>query len=212
MLGPGAPPVAFDTGPANALIDATVRWVSGGDHHYDHGGAIAARGRADPALVGRLLDDPYFSLPPPKSTGKEIFNLGYVTSRLGERSLPGEDIVASVTAAAAKGIADALRPFELANLFVSGGGARNPCLMGELRQRLPGVSMRGTEELGVPEAVKEALLFAVIGYFTVCGYPATLPSCTGAKHSRVLGSLTPGERRLDLAVPSSPPERLVVRG
>ena len=212
VLGPDDDPVAFDTGPANALIDAAMSWVSGGHEAYDHGGALAASGHADLALVRRLLNEPYFSLPPPKSTGKELFNLDYVTSRLGPERLAPADLVASVTTATGESIAAALAPFGLAELFVSGGGMRNPTLMAELRWHLPGVRFRTTEELGVPEAAKEALLFAVIGYFSVCGLTASVPSCTGASHASVLGSLTPGSRRLRLPATACPPSRLAIRG
>lgn len=211
VLHPSHDPVAWDIGPANALIDATVQWLSSGSQHYDHEGALAGAGRADPDLVGHLLDEPYFSLPPPKSTGKELFNLEYVTSRLGNDEFSQEDLVASVTTATAESLAMALRPYELAELFVAGGGTRNPTLMGELRRRLPGVRLRDTGELGVPEAAKEALLFAVIGLFTVSGWPATLPSCTGASHAVVLGSITPGSRPLPPPLRGPAPTRLVVR-
>jgi anhydro-N-acetylmuramic acid kinase len=210
VLRAGHEPLAWDTGPANALIDATVQWLSGGAQRYDHGGALAASGRADAELVERLLDDPYFSLAPPKSTGKELFNLGYVTSRLGGKHLGRADIVASVTVATAEGVASALRPFGLAELFVAGGGARNPTLMGELKKRLQGVKFRSTDELGVPEVAKEALLFAVIGFFTLVGAPATIPSCTGASHPVLLGSVTPGTRGLPASTGARAPARLVV--
>jgi anhydro-N-acetylmuramic acid kinase len=213
VLRPGQKPIAFDTGPANALIDATVAWLSAGAQRYDHGGALAARGHAGTELVRRLLDEPYFSLQPPKSTGKELFNLEYVTSRLRGEQLRPEDLVASVTAASAESVAAALRPYQLAQLFVTGGGARNPVLMGELACRLPGVKLRSTAELGLPEAAKESLLFAVIGFFTVCGFQASIPSCTGAAHASVLGSITPGASPL----PPRPtglrtPTRLVLQG
>ena len=139
-----------------------------------------------------MLDDPYFSLPPPKSTGKEYFNLGYVRRRLPEgRDLTGEDLLASLTVATAEMVALALRSFDLHELLVAGGGTRNPTLMGELRARLPGVPVRRTDDLGVPEEAKEALVFAIIGFLTLCGLPATIPSCTGAARPSVLGSVTP---------------------
>ncbi len=84
--------------------------------------------------------------------------------------------------------------------------------MGELQAQLPGVTIRQTDDLGVPEAGKEALVFAIIGFLTLCGLPATIPSCTGARHSSVLGTVTPG-RRLppQPSTPPHPPSRLAVR-
>ena len=150
--------------------------------------------------------------PPPKSTGKEYFNLGYVRRRLEGASLPAEDVLASLTAATAEMIALALRSFEVNDLFVAGGGTRNRKLMAELQARLPGVNIRRTDELGVPEASKEALVFAIIGFLTICGLPATIPSCTGARQPSVLGSVTPGRRLLERPIAGPlPPVRAVVR-
>jgi anhydro-N-acetylmuramic acid kinase len=217
VVGPDRPPIAFDIGPANALMDTVVRVLTDGQESFDRDGAWAARGRPDRHLVKRLLDDPYFSLPPPKSTGKEHFNFGYVSSRLPERrDIAAEDLLASLTAASAEMVAVALRPFGLNDLVVAGGGTRNPTLMAELRARLPGVPMRSIDDLGVPEAAKEALVFAVIGFLTLCGLPATIPSCTGAARPSVLGSVTPGRRPLPLPLSrrgasQAAPTRLVVR-
>ena len=228
IVGPGRDPVAFDIGPANALLDATVEWLTDGQEHYDHDGARARRGQADRAFVERLLDDPYFSLSPPKSTGKEYFNLGYVTSRLDLGRLDGgrldlgrldgksvvpDDLVASITVATAEMVASALRGFDVGDLLVAGGGTRNATFMGELGERLPGVRIRRTDELGVPEAAKEALVFAIIGFLTLRGLPATIPSCTGAVRASVLGSVTPGQGPVPVQVDPGrrPPTRLVVR-
>jgi anhydro-N-acetylmuramic acid kinase len=213
VVGPGREPIAFDIGPANALMDASVEWLSDGRLHYDRDGAWAARGTADAALVRGLLDDPYFALPPPKSTGKEYFNLDYVKRRLDGAERGGDDLMASVTAATATMVAAAIRDFEVRELLVSGGGTRNHTLMSDLQARLPGVNLRLTDELGVPEASKEALVFAIIGFLSLCGLPATVPSCTGARHSSVLGSVTPGRGRPVRPSPAlRPPGRLVVRG
>ena len=225
VLGPGRDPVAFDIGPANALIDAAVEMLTDGDQRFDRHGAWAARGQADAGLVDSLLDDPYFSLPPPKSTGKEYFNLGYVTRRvaeMGEEEISAADLLASLTVATAEMVAASLRPFRLGELIVAGGGTRNLTLMAELQARLPGVTMRRTDELGVPEAAKEALVFAIIGFLTLHGLPATVPSCTGAARASVLGSVTPGRAPLPLAALLAPgpaatagalraPKRLVLR-
>jgi anhydro-N-acetylmuramic acid kinase len=217
VVGPERPPIAFDIGPANALMDVVVQVLSEGQESFDRDGAIAAQGHPDKYLVDRLLDDPYFSLPPPKSTGKEYFNYLYVADRLPEgRDLNAADLLASVTAASAEMVAMALRPFHLRELVVAGGGTRNPTLMGELEARLAGVPMRKIDDLGVPEAAKEALVFAVIGFLTLCGIPATIPSCTGSSKPSVLGSITPGARTLPLPPALAEgarvtPTRLVVR-
>jgi anhydro-N-acetylmuramic acid kinase len=215
VLGPDYEPVAFDIGPANALIDAAVEMLTGGEQSFDRDGAWAAQGRADAALVERLLDDPYFALPAPKSTGKEYFNLGYVTERLAGREVRPEDLLASLTVTTAESVATAIRPYRVSELIVAGGGTRNLTLMAALQARLPGVKMRRTDELGVPEAGKEALVFAIIGFLTLHGLAATVPSCTGAAHASVLGSVTPGRAPLAaLLAPSQTgqaPARLVVR-
>ena len=212
IVGPDREPIAFDIGPANALLDSTVEWLSGGREAYDSDGSRAARGAVDDVLVRRLMDDPYFSLPPPKSTGKEYFNLGYVTRRLEGRDLQPDDLLASLTAATAQIVSAALRPFGLRELLVAGGGTRNSSLMRELRAGLPDVTMRLTDELGVPEASKEALVFAIIGFLTLGGLPATVPSCTGAPRASVLGSITPGRGPMPvLAAPAQQlPARLVI--
>ena len=212
IVGPEREPIAFDIGPSNALLDAAVEWLSDGQQQYDQDGAWAARGTADASFVARLLDDPYFALPPPKSTGKEYFNLGYIRSRMDDASPPAQDVLASLTAASAEMIAMALRNFDVNSLLVSGGGTRNRALMAELKTRLPGVSIRPTDELGIPEVSKEALVFAVIGFLTLCGLPATIPSCTGAHQASVLGSVTPGRGIMDRPIAGAlPPARLVVR-
>lgn len=188
----GEPPLAFDIGPANALLDAAVQWLSGGASFFDQDGALAARGAVDEVLFDRLLDHPFFAKPAPKSTGKEDFNLDYIRSRLGDASFAAEDLLATLTAATAEIVARGLAPFKLRDLYVAGGGAHNPTLMAELAERLPGVALSPTDELGVAGDAKEALLFALIGFLTLNGRPATIPSCTGASRPSVLGVITPG--------------------
>jgi anhydro-N-acetylmuramic acid kinase len=212
VLRPDHEPVAFDIGPANALMDAAVSWLTNGRESYDRDGGWAAGGQPQPWLWERLVEDPFYSLPAPKSTGKEYFNLNYLIERLQGEEIGAEDLLATLTAATAEIVARALRPFALRELLVAGGGTRNPRLMAELLGRLGGVRVRPSDELGVPEAAKEALVFAIIGFLTVCGQPATIPSCTGAARASVLGCITPGAG--PLPTPPSPlramPLRLVV--
>ncbi|MFE4258854.1 anhydro-N-acetylmuramic acid kinase [Streptomyces sp. NPDC056883] len=220
--GPGGAPLAFDTGPANALIDAAVRELAdggdpGGARSMDVDGMLAARGTVHPGLLRTLLDEPYYALPAPKTTGKELFHLPYLRAALDTCGpLPAEDVVATLTRLTARTVADAVRPFGATEVIASGGGTRNPVLMRWLREELggggAGVPLRTSDELGLPSGTKEAYAFAVLGWLTAHGLPATLPSCTGARHPSVLGSITPGGAGRSLPAPlTTAPDRLVVR-
>ncbi|WP_369370389.1 anhydro-N-acetylmuramic acid kinase [Promicromonospora sp. Populi] len=184
-------PLAFDTGPACALLDAATRHVTGGRLAFDADGALAARGRVLPDLLDRLLDEPYYARPAPKSTGKELFHLAYLLDRLGPTPPTAEDLLATLVALTARTVADAVR-HTATEVVASGGGTRNPVLMVALREELPGVAVQTSDELGVPSQAKEALAFAVLGWHTWFGLPGVLPGATGARHPSVLGSVTPG--------------------
>ncbi len=193
----GPDPIAFDTGPANALIDAAITHRTGGALTFDRDGKHAAAGRIHPQLLDRLLAEPYYHRPAPKTTGKELFHLDYLTRALdGLPPLPDEDVVATVTMLTARTVADAARQVGATELIASGGGTLNPTLMGMLRAELPGVTVSTSDEMGLPSAAKEALAFAVLGFLTAHGLAGTIPSCTGARHASVLGSLTPGRHGL----------------
>ncbi|TCO13487.1 anhydro-N-acetylmuramic acid kinase [Kribbella steppae] len=184
-------PVAFDTGPANALIDAVVSELTG--RAFDADGAMAGRGQVHGELLERLLAEPYYGRSAPKSTGKELFNLAYLARALeGLSEIPADDLVATVTALTARTVADAVRRYGGTEVIASGGGIRNPVLMHQLASELGTVPLRSTDELGLPSAAKEAYAFAVLGFLTVNGLGGTVPSCTGARHASVLGSITPG--------------------
>jgi anhydro-N-acetylmuramic acid kinase len=203
VAGASGDPVAFDTGPANALIDAAVVEVTRGRAAYDEDGALAAAGRVHAPLLERLLSEPYYRLPPPKTTGKELFHAGRLRAALsGFEALAPEDVVATLTRLTARTVADAVRPLGATEVVASGGGTRNPALMSALRAELAGTPLRTSDELGVPAAAKEAYAFAVLGFLTVHGLAGTVPACTGARGPRVLGSLTPGNRPLRLPPPS----------
>lgn len=214
LAGGDGEPLAFDTGPANALIDAAVGHLTGGREHFDRDGAMAARGRVHEPLLKRLLADPYYARPAPKTTGKELFHLPYLLAALdGLGDLPADDVVATLTALTARTVADAVRAHGGSEVIASGGGIRNPVLMRMLADELPGVPVRTSDELGLASAAKEAYAFALLGFLTLHGVPGTVPSCTGARRATVLGSLTPGRTPLRLPAPAEvPPRRLVVRG
>ncbi|MDR3082076.1 MAG: anhydro-N-acetylmuramic acid kinase [Streptomyces sp.] len=210
----GADPVAFDTGPANALLDAAVRHFTRGARDYDEDGRGAARGRVRPGLLARLLEEPYYRRPAPKTTGKELFHLGYLKDALAEQPVPEpDDVLATLTRLTAVTVADACRAHDVTELVVSGGGARNPVLMRMIGEELAGVRLLPSDSLGLPSAAKEALAFAVLGFLTLHGLPATVPSCTGARHASLLGSITPGRTPLRLPDPVAvPPRQLLISG
>ncbi|WP_055703292.1 anhydro-N-acetylmuramic acid kinase [Streptomyces silaceus] len=208
---------AFDTGPANALVDAAVREATDGSLAYDLDGELAARGTVDEGLLARLLAEPYYARPAPKTTGKELFHLPYLRTALqGYEKLPAEDVVATLTRLTARTVADAVRSVRASEVIASGGGTRNPALMAALRAELGGgLPLRTSDELGLPSAAKEAYAFAVLGFLTLHGLPGTVPASTGARHPSVLGSITPGRRGTawpEVVAGAEGPARLVVNG
>ncbi len=211
IVSPSGTTIAFDTGPASALIDAVVSHISGGAERYDRDGARARRGRVDPQLLDRLLDEPYYRLPPPKSTGKELFHLPYVLSRVGETEIADDDLVATVTALTARTVADACRDHGVRRVVAAGGGVANPALMDMLRDELPGTAVTTIDELGIPADTKEAYFFALIGFLTVHQLAGNLPSATGASHPVILGSVLPGRAGFPACEAlTTPPSRLVI--
>ena len=192
VVAPDVPPIAFDVGPANALLDAATVWTSHGSQHFDHDGTQAARGTVDLQFLDELLREPYYSLAPPKSTGKELFNLSYVRRHLGSREMTSDDLLATLSELTAASVASAVRSQQVNELFVSGGGTHNPDLMARIERRLDHVTISSTRALGLDPDAKEAILVAVIGFLTVHGLSGTIPSCTGARRPSVLGTITPG--------------------
>ncbi|WP_406063773.1 anhydro-N-acetylmuramic acid kinase [Micromonospora sp. NBC_00860] len=212
VVAPNADPLAFDTGPANALLDVGARHFSGGTEEYDRDGRGAAAGQVNPDLLRRLLDEPYYRLSSPKSTGKELFHLPYLLAALADAPTPDpQDVLATLTRLTAVTVADACRDHGVTRLVVSGGGAHNPTLMRMIADELPGIELSSSDDLGIASDAKEALAFALLGYLTAHGLPGTLPSGTGARHASVLGSITPGRQPLRLPAPvGTAPDRLLI--
>jgi anhydro-N-acetylmuramic acid kinase len=207
VLGTDGRAIAYDIGPANALVDAAVAAQSGGRYRMDRDGARAARGTVDAVLLQRLLAEPYYRLPPPKSTGKELFHTGYVTSVAA--GVTGDDLVATLTELTAALVADACKHYELDELIVAGGGVRNPVLMARIAELAGPTRVALIDQFGLPAQGKEAYLFALLGFLTVYGLAGTIPSATGASAPSVLGSITPGDVALQLPEPADrPPTRL----
>lgn len=202
----GPEPLAYDTGPGNALIDAAARMVTG--RAQDTDGELAARGRVRDDLLAALLADPYYRQPPPKSTGKEHFNADYLhRCRTGLDGIEDADLLATLTELTATTIADACRARGADKVIASGGGVGNPSLMAALRDRLAGIDLAISDELGLPAAGKEAYLAALLGFLTFNGLPGNVPGTTGARGPRTLGNITPGRHPLRLPEPATVPAR-----
>lgn len=186
--------LAFDTGPANCLLDEAAERFAGVPRDED--GRMAARGRVDDAVLERLMDDPYLKLPPPKTTGREYYHLIAALQRGWPRvthsDLDPHDVLATLTAFSASSVAQAVRehviPLGLHEVLVAGGGARNAELMRGLREALP-VPVRTFAEIGFDDKDRETLAMAVMGYMALHGEPNVLPSATGAAHPVVAGKI-----------------------
>jgi len=197
---PLADVLAFDTGPGNAVLDGLVRLGTQGLANHDESGGLAASGRAHAGLLEELLADPFFALPPPRSTGRERFGDAYAERLLGVAEGLGltlEDTLATAVELTAASVERAIRehvePLDYVDaLYASGGGVRNVTLMTALRRRLEGVRVARLDELGVSPGTKEALAFAFLAHLTLCGEAGNVPGATGARHAVVLGSITPG--------------------
>ncbi|MFI5609287.1 anhydro-N-acetylmuramic acid kinase [Amycolatopsis sp. NPDC051903] len=201
VVGDGAL-LAYDTGPANALLDLAAAQATGGEQHADVDGKLALAGTVRRDLLDRLLADPYFAAAPPKSTGKEHFHRAYLDAALaGLPPLSPEDLLATLTELTATTVAAECRRHGVATVVGSGGGMRNPAVVAALRDNLPGVALRTSDDLGLPSAGKEAYLTALLGWLSWCGVPATVASATGARGPRLLGALTPGAGPLNLPAP-----------
>jgi len=211
--------VAFDTGPANMLIDALVAHFTHGRQRYDKDARIAQSGRSIPALVDELMRDSYLRLPPPKSTGREYYGRAYVKKILAlgkkHRAKPA-DLIRAATIFTALSVVDALNRFvlfkaKIHQLIVSGGGAHNPLILAQLSAALTApssaagarsiaprqgggrnaqtIEILSSPLLGVAEDAKEAFAFAVLAYETFHRRPSNLPSATGARGPAILGKI-----------------------
>ncbi len=194
-------PLAFDTGPANVLIDVLMTLISEGRESFDRDGMTAARGTVDEAWVSELLGHPYYERRPPKTTGRELFSpaMGAELLAAGRgQGLSDVDIVASVTAYSADSVSDQYRrflPVPPDEVIAAGGGTRNPVFMARLAEGLPDDSHLLTyEDLGYASHQKEAMAMAVLAYETWHGRPGTLPEFTGAEHAVLMGAINPGRR------------------
>jgi anhydro-N-acetylmuramic acid kinase len=201
VIPPAAKPeqiLAFDTGPANMLIDALVSHFTRGRRRLDKDARLARSGRPIAALLDELMRDPYLKLAPPKSTGREYYGQAYVKKILAlgkkHRAKPA-DLIRAATIFTALSVVDALNRFVLPKtkihqLIVSGGGAKNPLVVAQLSAALGRIEIIPSSRFGIPGDAKEAFAFALLAYETFHHRPSNLPSATGAHAPAILGKIS----------------------
>jgi anhydro-N-acetylmuramic acid kinase len=213
VTGRGLSPIAFDIGPANGLMDAALQAHSKGKLKYDEDAHIASTGFVEKSVLAKMLEEPYYKAQPPKSTGKELFHLPYIESFFGRiESWRVADVVRTLLELTVETVAIEVDRYGLSKLYIHGGGSANPLIMSRLQERLPNCRIEPMSVLGLDPRQKESATFALIGYLSWHGLPGSVPSCTGAKGNRILGSFTPGANPLQLPEPK--PEgnyRVVIR-
>ncbi len=179
----------FDTGPANTLLD---QWFQ--KHHpsafFDRDGSWARKGRVLPALLARLMNEPYLSVPPPKSTGRELFNRVWLGSRLDGTEAP-IDVQATLTEFTAASLGEAIAPLQPDRILVCGGGAYNGYLLERLQSTLPRVPVCDTASAGLAAEVVEAAAFAWLAWAHLNQIPGNAPQVTGARQPAILGACFP---------------------
>lgn len=182
--------LGFDCGPGNMLMDAWVSQHLGRD--YDEDGSWAMTGAKQIAFFNMLWQEPYFHIPPPKSTGRELFNLEWLKS-MGASKYPPNDAQRTLLELTAHSIAHSVKSYCNATqrIFVCGGGAKNRALIETLRNMLPATPITTTDALGISVMEVEALAFAWLAQQALQKKPGNLPSATGANHNAVLGAIYP---------------------
>jgi len=186
--------IAFDTGPGNMIIDYVMKKLRG--QNYDPSGGFAATGTVCNDLLSSLMSDKFFTIKPPKATGREYFGRDFCEELLRyvkKTELVDEDILATITAFTAESIAYSIEkfvPYDINKLIVSGGGAYNCTLMAMIKNRLPRIMVSTQEEEGSNSDSKEAVAFAILANETICGNAGNLPQVTGAKSRKILGKIS----------------------
>lgn len=200
--GAGEPVMAWDTGPANCLIDVAAARATDGLLRCDVDGAMAARGVVRSDLLDRLLAHPYFALTPPVSTGREVFSEQLLNEAMAQTApIEPDDIVATLTELTAVSVARALRPYDVVEVVASGGGTRNPTLMEALRRALGPTRLTTSDDRGIPADAKEVVMWALLGFLCWHGIPGSTQA-TGARTPKVLGRISPGDEPLVLPSPA----------
>lgn len=190
-LPPGGTVSGFDCGPGNLLLDAWCERHTG--KRYDSNGDWGATGNLIETLLNQCLQNPFLSEPPPKSTGREAFNIEWLEQLLRGENHPPEDVQYTLTELTAKTIADAIMQYcpGAREVYLCGGGAHNQLLHRIIASHLPGLHLAGTDDLGIPADWVEAVAFAWLAKQCMEGKPGNLPAVTGARGPRILGAIYP---------------------
>ncbi len=188
LLPADGPVTGFDTGPGNVLMDAWMHSRTGAP--CDRDGRHAAAGEVDEALLAALLDETFFRLPPPKSTGRDLFSMAWLQGRAGQRlqDCRFDDVMATLCELTARTVASALTTAQARTVWVCGGGAFNPELMRRLQRHLPAAAVQSSADAGLPPDQVEACAFAWLARERLAGRPTTLSSVTGARGGRITGA------------------------
>lgn len=196
--------IAFDTGPGNMLMDKIIQLATGGKEKYDNDGKLASKGTVNAELLNKLLEDPYYAHPPPKSTGEELFGnemsltlYGYIENEM----ISLEDMVATLLTLTVDSITHAYTDFifpkwDVSEIIFSGGGCKNPLLMEKLIAELAPIKCSTSDDYGIPSDAKEAIAFAVLANELISGNTNNLPGVTGAQRNVTMGKITLGRNQL----------------
>ena len=184
---------AFDNAPGNMLIDYFVKKLF--NKPFDENGDIAKKGNIDNNWLNKLLEEPYYSLQPPKTTGRELFNDDYAEKIYKYAPSDKYSVIATITALTAKAITNSYKKFimpktAIDEVVIGGGGAFNNTLICYIKDYMPDISIKTHKDFGIPDKLKEAIAFAYLGYFTINKQPNNVPSCTGAECPVIMGKIS----------------------
>ncbi len=194
VISPDTGIFAFDIGPGNVIIDYCSKKYFNKD--YDESGNLAKQGKINSEWLAEWLQDPYYKRIPPKTTGRELYNVDYIEQKLKTAPENPYDIIATVTALTARTIFEAYRDFvfpktKIEEIVIGGGGAYNLCLLDLLQDYFgENIKIKTHEDFSISNKFKEAMAFALLAYTTFYNIPNNVPSCTGASHKTVLGKIS----------------------
>ncbi len=188
--------IGFDTGPANSLMDLWIQRVRG--KPYDINGQWASSGKVDQSLLNRMLQDPYFAIHPPKSTGREYFGLNWLDSIPDLNQMDSNTVQATLCELTATSVANAIKQncSSTDHIFICGGGHRNHELVRRIEQHFPNIPALSTEKIGLNPDFLEAVIFAWLAHQHIKRLPGNMPRVTGSSHTTLCGGLYRTSKKL----------------